>query len=323
MKRRIVIAGANGFLGRYLASDLLARGDDVVGLVRREGTAPEGVEEVVWDGATLGDWVAALDGADVLINLAGRTVNCRYHARHCAEILESRTASTRILGDAIALAEKPPLLWINSSTLTIYRHAEDGAQDEVNGELGAGFSVEVAKAWEKAFFGARVPGCVRKVALRTSMVLAREPGTVFEVLWRLVRFGLGGKMGDGRQRISWLHIEDFCRAVEWTMEHEEFDGVANLATPEVPTNAEFMAAMREQAGMPIGLPAARWMLAVGARILRTETELVLKSRWGAPRRLLEHGFRFRWPGLAGALEDLAPRRVTELAQIPKKSTSPE
>jgi uncharacterized protein (TIGR01777 family) len=323
MKRLIVIAGANAFLGRYLARYLMERGDLVVGLVRKEGSAPKGVREVIWDGVTLGDWVEEVDGADVLINLAGRSVNCRYDAQHCAEILDSRTASTRILGDALALAERPPRVWINSSTLTIYRHAEDGPQDEVRGELGKGFSVEVAKAWEKAFFGARVPGSVRKVALRTSMVLAREPGTVFAVLWKLVRLGLGGRMGSGQQRVSWVHIEDFCRAVEWVMERDDFEGVANLVAPQVPTNAELMAGLRKQAGMPVGLPASRWMLEVGAWFLRTETELVLKSRWGAPRRLIEHGFSFRWPELAGALDDLAPRKAAELSQMPKKSVSRE
>lgn len=323
MKRRIVIAGVNGFLGHYLARFLGERGDEVVGLVRSRGTAPEGVREVLWDGATLGDWVGALDGADVLVNLAGRSVNCRYGDRNQVEILESRTASTRILGDAIVLAENPPALWINSSTLTIYRHAEDGPQDEVGGEIGRGFSVDVAKAWEKAFFAARVPGRVRKVALRTSLVLAREPGTVLAVLFRLVRFGLGGRMGSGRQRVSWIHIDDYCRAVEWLIGHEEFDGIANLVAPEVPDNAGFMRSLRQQLGMPVGLPAARWMLELGACLLRTETELVLKSRWGAPRRLLEHGFRFRWPVLDAALADLSPRRVTDWSPSLKKSPSPE
>jgi len=323
MKRRIVIAGVTGFLGRYLARYLMGGGDEVIGLVRREGTAPGGVREVLWDGVTLGGWGEALDGADVLVNLAGRSVNCRYDARHRAEIMESRTASTGILGDAISLAKKPPRVWINSSTLTIYRHAEDGPQDEASGELGVGFSVEVAKAWEKAFFGARVPGVVRKVALRTSMVLANEPGTVFAVLWRLVKWGLGGRMGDGRQRVSWVHIDDFCRAVEWVMERDEFEGVANLVAPEVPRNGEFMAALRGRAGVPVGLPAARWMLEGGAWALRTETELVTKSRWGVARRLSEHGFRFRWPRLEGALADLAPGRGRVMVGVAKKLTSPE
>ena len=193
----------------------------------------------------------------------------------------------------------------------------------MNGELGEGFSVEVAKEWERAFFRARVTGGVRKVALRTSMVLARESGTVLSVLNRLVCCGLGGAMGDGRQRVSWVHVEDFCRAVIWVLERDDFEGVANLVAPEVPTNAEFMGALRKVAGMPVGLPAKRWMLAVGAWALRTETELVPKSRWGVARRLEKHGFLFHWPELAGALADWTPNRVHASAGIPKKSTSPK
>lgn len=319
MNKTIVIAGANGFIGRYLSCYLLARGDRVTALVRRPGTAVPGTREVLWDGATLGDWAGELDGTQALVNLAGRSVNCRYHARNQAEIFESRTASTHILGDALALAQDPPEVWINSSTGTIYRHAEDGPQDEYHGELGRGFSVEVAKAWEKAFFGARVPGGVRKVALRTALVLANEPGTVFDYFRKIARLGLGGRMGDGRQRVSWVHIGDFCRAVAWILEREDFEGVANVAAPEVPTNGEFMARMREVTGMPFGLPAAKWMLALGTWALRTESELVLKSRWVQSARLGRAGFRYRWGTLRACLADLAPGQALAEAPVPRKN----
>ena len=319
MKRKIIIAGANGFIGRYLARWLAGKGDEVVALVRTPGTAPESAREVLWDGEVLGSWAAELEGADAVVNLAGRSVNCRYHARNRARIFESRTASTRILGEAIALAADPPEVWINSSTATIYRHAEDGPQDEYHGELGGGFSVEVAKAWEKAFYGARVPGGVRKVALRTSLVLAREPDTVFDYFWKIARLGLGGPMGSGNQRISWVHIADFCRAVEWIMERPDFEGVANVAAPEVPTNREFMAAMRGLAGVPFGLPARRWMLSLGTWVCRTEAELVLKSRWVRSARLSRAGFEFRYARLAQALADLAPVDQPVGAPAPAKN----
>ena len=278
----------------------------MVALVRTPGTAPPEAREVLWDGITLAGWAAEIDGADAVVNLAGRSVNCRYHARNRARIFESRTASTRILGEAIALAGDPPEVWINSSTATIYRHAEDEAQDEYHGELGEGFSVEVAKAWEKAFFGARVPGRVRKVALRTSLVLAREPGTVFDYFWKIVQRGLGGAMGSGRQRVSWVHIEDFCRVVEWVLAREDFEGIANVAAPEVPTNRELMAALRGLRRIPFGLPSTGGMIRMGTWICRTEAELVLKSRWVRSARLCRGCFEFRFGLIAQALADLAP-----------------
>lgn len=304
--KKIIIAGANGFIGRHLADYFLGLDYEVVCLVRGLGSAPDGTKEVQWDGRTLGDWADEFENGSVVVNLAGRSVNCRYHERNRAEILVSRTETTRVLGKAIARTKTPPILWINSSTATIYRHAEDRPQDEYQGEFGDGFSVAVAKAWEKAFFGAAVPGTVRKVALRTALVLANEPGTVFDYFWKIARMGLGGRMGSGRQRISWVHIEDFCRAVRWIIEHEEFDGVANVVAPEVPTNREFMDVMREMVRAPFGLPAAKWMIGLGTWAMRTEAELVLKSRWIHAARLQRDGFEFRWRTLRACLEDLTP-----------------
>jgi uncharacterized protein (TIGR01777 family) len=320
--KKIVIAGANGFLGRSLSRHFLQEGWEVVGLVRPGRPVAEGCRRVEWDARVLAGWVEELEGAEVLVNLVGRSVNCRYNAANRAEILESRVESTRILGDAIALAARPPALWINSSTATIYRHAEDWAQDEVAGELGTGFSVEVATEWEKAFFRARVPGCVRKVAVRSALVLARERGTVFDYFWKLTRCGLGGAMAGGSQKVSWIHIEDYCRALAWMAGHDDLQGVVNLAAPRAVTNREMMREFRARAGMPLGLPAARWMLELGAAILGSESELLLKSRWVVPTRLLKHGFRFRWPGFQAALEDLAPRSLLPIRHPGRPAADP-
>ena len=308
MNPQIVIFGGNGFLGRYLTRHYQRMGREVVCVARhREGWSGDGMF-LEWDGKSLGPWALALEGAEVVINLAGRSVNCRYNEANRREILGSRVDSTRVIGEAIAACEVPPKLWMNSSTATWYRHAEDVMQDEWTGEPGSGFSVDVAKAWEEAFFAADVPGATRKVALRTAMVLANEPETVFNVLRKLTRRGLGGRMGSGRQRVSWIHIEDFISAVDFIAADPLLDGVFNLVAPEAPTNSELMRTYREQQGAPIGLPATKWMLEIGARVLGTETELVLKSRWADPRRLREEGFTWKWPTITAALADLEVRQ---------------
>ena len=293
--KKILIAGANGFLARYLSRYFTEKGWNVVGLARRRVGMDPGCRYVEWDGKSLGDWAKELEGCDVLVNLAGRSVNCRYHDANKREILESRVDSTTVLGNAIVGCDRPPELWINSSTATIYRHAEDRPQSEDTGDLGEGFSVNVAKAWENAFFGAAVPGKVRKVALRTSMVLADEPGTVFRYLYNLARWGLGGKVGNGRQMVSWIHVDDYCRAVDWLIDHDEISGPINVTAPDPIPNAEVMHRFRALVSMPFGLPATKWMAEIGACLLGTETELILKSRWVVPTRLLEHGFVFSHP----------------------------
>ena len=257
----------------------------------------------------LGDWVKELEGARALINLAGISVNCRYHARNRKLMLDSRLDSTRVLGEAIARCANPPPVWLNSSTATIYKHTFGPAWDEA-GEIGGCaeakdiFSVHVATEWERVFNEANTPR-TRKVALRSAMVLGHARNSVLPNLLRLGRLGLGGSLAGGRQFVSWIHQEDFCRAVEWIIEHENLSGAVNLAAPNPVTNAEFMATIRKVCRAPFGLPAPRWLLEIGAFFLRTETELLIKSRRVVPGKLLANGFNFRHPHLLPAIEQLA------------------
>jgi hypothetical protein len=274
-----------------------------------------------WDGANLDDWTRELHGADVVINLAGRSVNCRYNAGNRREILESRIRTTELLGEAIGNMRRPPRLWINASTATIYRHSLDREMDETSGELGGHereapdswrFSIEVAKRWEKSLFEADTPN-TRKIALRSAMVMSAEPGGTFDTLLRLVRFGLGGTCGSGKQFMSWIHQDDFVRALDYLVEHEEFEGPINVASPNPLPNEEFMRLLRKAWGAKVGIPASEWMLEVGAFFLRSETELILKSRRVVPGLLLASGFEFQFPEWRGAAEDLV-RRWREQAQ---------
>ena len=249
-----------------------------------------------------------MEGAEAVINLAGRSVNCRYNAKNRRDILESRIFPTRALGRAIAQCRQPPRVWLNASTATIYRHSFDRVMDE-SGEIAGTreakdeFSVEVAQAWEKAFAEAQTPA-TRHVALRMTMVFSPRPGTVFRVLRRLVKRGLGGSMAGGKQFVSWIHEEDFCRAVEWLIGRDDLCGPVNLAAPNPLPNREMMAALRRACGMPIGLPAARWMLEVGAFFMRTETELMIKSRRAVPGKLVASGFEFKYPNFEEAVREL-------------------
>ena len=304
----IVIFGANGFLGRYACRYFARQGKEVVAVARRrDGWSGDGMF-LEWDGKTPGPWTLALEGAEAVLNLAGRSVNCRYTPENRREIRDSRVAATRVIGQAIAACRIPPRVWLNASTATWYRHAEDKPQDDWLGEPGEGFSCEVARAWEDAFFEAMVPAVTRKVALRLGMVLANEEGTVFDVLRRLTASGLGGAMGGGSQRVSWIHMEDFLRALEFLLGDPFLSGSVNVTSPEFPSNREWMRVLRESVGMPVGLPASRWMLEMGARLMGTETELVLKSRWAEPVRLRDAGFRWRWSRAADAVADLEARR---------------
>jgi len=307
---KIVLPGGSGHVGTLLARSFAADGHDAVVLSRTPVAAPWRV--VAWDGETVGDWAAELDGADVVVNLAGRSVNCRYHAENRRQIRESRTRSTRAVGQAIAAAVRPPAVWLQMSTATIYAHSLDHANDEATGILGGAepgapdtwrFSIDVAQEWERAATDADVPR-TRKVLLRTAMVMSPDRGGVFDVLLGLVRWGLGGTQGNGRQYVSWIHDRDFVRALRWLIDRPDLAGPVNLASPNPLQNADFLRALRSAWGARLGLPATRWMLEAGAFVFGTETELVLKSRRVVPGRLLDSGFAFEFPTWPEAAADL-------------------
>ncbi|MBI3137304.1 MAG: TIGR01777 family protein [Sphingobacteriales bacterium] len=312
--RKIVIAGGSGFIGneliRYFGKD-----HTIIALTRslpkpvnnrygKPEQQPSGGNKFIrvrWDGKNPGAWMQSLDGADLLINLSGRSVNCRYTPKNKREILQSRTEPVKALGEAIRQCKYPPPLWINASSATIYRHATDKAQDEYTGEIQDDFSVQVCKAWEKTFFDESTP-LTRKVALRSAITLGA--GGVMVPYFNLLKYGLGGKQGNGKQMYSWVHSEDCCRAIEWITDHPELEGVYNCSSPFPVTNENFMRTLREATGYKTGLPAPAWLLKAGALLIGTETELILKSRWVMPTRLLESGFQFRYPLLKDALQEI-------------------
>ncbi|HPU55926.1 MAG TPA: NAD-dependent epimerase/dehydratase family protein [Verrucomicrobiota bacterium] len=286
--KRIIIAGGTGFLGQVLARAFSRDGMDVCILTRRLLRKLIG-RQVLWDGKALGSWTAELEGADAVINLCGRSVNCRYHARNREAILLSRTIPTRVLGEAIARCERPPAVWLNSSTATIYRHSFSKTMDE-NGEIGGTpeakdeFSVMVAVEWERVFNAMATPR-TRKVLLRNAMVLGHARNSVFPALRMLARTGLGGRMAGGGQFVSCIHEIDFYRVIRWIIEREDFSGVVNVAAPNPLPNREAMRILREECGLSAGMPMPLWLLELGAFVLRTETELVIKSRRVVPGRL--------------------------------------
>jgi uncharacterized protein (TIGR01777 family) len=317
-----VIAGGTGQIGKLLSSHFHASGHDVTAIAR--GAAQQVPwRSITWDGSSLGSWTDAIDGADVVINMAGRSVNCRYNTNNRRIIKESRTETTRLIGQAIAAAKRPPPLWMNSSTATIYRHSFDRPMDEVTGELGGDepdvpdtwrFSIDVAKSWEDAFFRSVTPR-TRKIALRSAIVMNPNYGGTFDILLGLVRRGLGGTCGSGKQFVSWIHDEDFIHAIEFLIRHQQADGVINLSSPNPLPNREFMRVLCEAWGARLAIPASAWVLEVAAVFMRTETELVLKSRRVIPRRLLDAGFEFRFPTWPAAAADLVSRwRSASLAR---------
>lgn len=305
---KIVIPGGTGHLGRILAESFRRRGDEVV-VLSRNVEAPARL----WDGRTLGNWAAEIDGADVVINLAGRSVDCRYGPKEREEILRSRVDSTRVIGEAIARAKHPPQLWLQASTATIYAHRYDAPNDEHTGILGGhepgapeewNFSIDVARAWEQALDDARTP-CTRKVKMRTAMVMSATSGGPFHALLRQVRLGVG-RFGDGKQYMSWIHERDFVRAIHWLIEND-LEGAVNLAAPEPLPCEEFLRELRDAWGTSLAVPVNGVALKVGAMMWRTEPELVLKSRRVMPQRLMEHGFGFDFTTWHDAARDLCAR----------------
>ena len=297
----MVIAGGNGFLGRHLAQHFRQLGYRVVIVAR---SVVPGPDDVRWDGRTLGPWAAALEGAAALVNLAGRTVDCRYNDANKRQIMASRIDSTRVLGAAVAACAVPPRVWLNSSTATIYADTpgDQPANTETAGRIGAGFSEEVARAWEAAFAACPAPA-TRRVALRTAIVLGRDGGA-FPVMARLAQRGLGSPQGTGRQWMSWLHIDDFCRAVAFLLQEPTATGAFNLCAPQPLPNRDFMGLLCREVRPAFRLPQPAWLLEIGAFVLRTETELILKSRKVYPQRLLELEFAFDYPTCEACLRNL-------------------
>lgn len=290
MRKKVVLAGGTGFIGKFLEDKFKALGYDVHIISRQE-------QHISWNNHK--EIVEAVDHSDMLINLAGKSVDCRYNEKNKKEILRSRTETTRTLGEALKKCENPPSLWINSNTATIYRHAEDRPMTEESGEIGTGFSVDVAKEWEKAFFTIQLPQ-TRQVALRIAIVLG-PGGGVMTPFKNLVRFGLGGAQGPGNQMFSWIHIEDIFGIIQFLQELKELNGVFNCSSPHPVTNRELMAQLRETMNVKIGLPSPKWLLDMGAIMIQTETELIMKSRWVIPERLERAGYTFKHKDIGQAL----------------------
>jgi hypothetical protein len=296
---KIVLPGGSGFLGKTLVRYFADQGHEVVVLSRKPG-AGHNCRSVEWDGQTLGPWASELDGADAVINLSGRSVNCRGTPKNHREMIDSRVFSTRVIGEAIKRSQNPPAVWMNSSTATIYKHRFDKPNDEATGLYGAHpdakdkYSLEIADAWENAFTEVKLEK-TRKIILRVSLVLGSEPGGIYEVLRSLVKFRLGGKMGTGKQLVSWIHSDDFCQAVDHFIKNQYSEGIYNICAPNPLSNNDMMKALRNELSVKIGLPAYEWMLEIGAFFIRTETELIIKSRYVIPSRLLEENFEFKYP----------------------------
>lgn len=310
--KKIIIAGGTGFIGESLI-DHFGSTNRIIVLSRKPQLSRDHVTYAYWDGKTIGEWAHLLEGADLLINLAGKSVNCRYTDSNKAAILASRVESTQVLGEAIKQLKKPPTLWINSGSATIYRHSEDKPMDEFTGEIKNDFSVQVCKRWEQSFNDIRLTA-TRKVILRIAVTLGKQ-GSVMIPYLNMIKFGLGGFQGSGRQMYSWVHVTDLARMMEWLYEHPECSGTYNCAAPNPVTNKIFMASLRKATGQSFGLPAYTWMLKIGAQLIGTETELLLKSRWVIPTRITHAGFTFKYPELSGAFQQIInelPRKQYQL-----------
>lgn len=308
---KIVLAGGNGYLGTVLAKYFKDKAGEIIVLSRQPKETDGNVRTVTWDGKTRGKWTAELVNADLVINLCGKNVNCRYTDKNKKEIFDSRLYPTAILGEVTRDLYEPPKLWINITSATIYRHAEDHPQDEETGEIGKGFSVDVCNAWEAEFNKFDTPK-TRRVALRMGIVLGASD-SVFPRLLNLVKLGMGGKQGNGEQYVSWVHELDAARSIEWLMDHSGLSGVFNCTAPNPIKIGKLMQIIRQTYGMAVGLPAPEWLLNIGAAVIGTETELILKSRWVLPKRLLDSGFKFQFETAETAVEDIlkAPKLFAE------------
>jgi uncharacterized protein len=307
MLNKIVLAGGSGYLGGVLADYYKNRAEKIIILSRGRHPSRENIYYEVWDGKTEGGWESQLEDCDLLINLSGKNVNCRYTKKNREEIFSSRLESTTILGNVIAKLRNPPKTWINLASATIYRHAEDHPQNEDDGDIGAGFSVEVCKAWEKTFMEIPLPK-TKKIILRTGIVLGKKDEVIPKLI-NLVRFGLGGKIGSGEQYVSWIHEHDFARITEWVFYKAGPGDVFNCTAPGALKNRDLMRIIRKTYGFEFGLPSPQWLLEIGASVIGTETELVLKSRWVYPKKLLESGFHFHFPEAGPAIREILSTRL--------------
>jgi uncharacterized protein (TIGR01777 family) len=319
---KIVIAGGTGFIGQELIK-YFATNNELVLLTRNIQGATNNsfrkfqvtnntlnnIQVVPWNGKDVGTWAEKLNGCDIVINLTGKSVNCRYTPKNKQEIFDSRTNTTKAIGEAIRLTTKPPKLWINASSATIYPNAISKPNDEYTTNFANDFSVQVCKLWEKTLFKQSTP-FTRKVALRMAIVLGK--GGVMIPYLNLCKLGLGGKQGHGKQMFSWIHATDVCRMIEFLWQQKEMEGVYNAAAPNPVTNNAFMKTLRNVSGNKLGLPAFEWMLKIGAIMIGTETELLLKSRWVLPTKMTEAGFQFTYPNLEAAFTNI-------IEQMPRKS----
>ncbi|MFJ7299462.1 epimerase [Streptomyces sp. NPDC099088] len=323
---KVVLPGGTGQVGAILDRALTAAGHEVTVLTRH----PKRAHDVEWDGITLGPWATAIDGCDAVVNLAGRSVSCRYTPENLRAMMDSRVDSARVVGEAIAASARPPRVWLQMSTATVYAHRFDAPHDEATGVIGGtepgvpdywAYSVEIARNWERAQAEAPTPA-TRKVALRSAMVMSPDRGGVFDVLSRLARLGLAGPVAGGAQYVSWIHEEDFVRAVEFLIARDDLDGPVNLSSPGPLPHRDFMRALRAAWGVPVGLPATRWMAEAGAFALRSDTELLLKSRRVVPGRLRAAGFAFSHPEWPSAATTLVRRARASKAGGPRRGRGP-
>ncbi|HBS12745.1 MAG TPA: TIGR01777 family protein [Flavobacteriaceae bacterium] len=296
--KTIIIAGGTGFLGQSIEKYFSNLGYEIKILTRK----PLKENHIYWDAQTLNDWTTNIENADVLINLTGKSVDCRYNAKNKKLIYDSRINSTTILGKAVQQCKQPPKLWMNASTATIYRYSLDKEMTELDGEFGNDFSMNIAKSWEKAFSEIDTPN-TRKIILRTSIVLGKKAGA-FIPLKTLTKLGMGGKQGSGKQKVSFIHELDFVRAVEFLIQNQTLNGAFNITVPKPTNNKHLMKTFRKELGIPFGIPQPEWILKIGSKIIGTEPELVLKSRNVIPQRLLNEGFQFNYPTIEKTIKNL-------------------
>ncbi|MFZ4799295.1 MAG: TIGR01777 family oxidoreductase [Bacteroidia bacterium] len=301
MKPKIIIAGGSGFIGNEMANYFKNRFEIVI-LTRNKTENINGIHFINWDGKTFGNWTNELENAIAIINLTGRSVNCRYSEFNKNEIYESRLAGTNIIGKAIINCKNKPKIWINAASATIYRNEYEQPNTEEKGIIGEGFSVDVCKKWEQMFYSFKIDN-VRQINLRIAIVLQKDKSVMIPFK-NLAKLGLGGKAATGKQLFSWIHIMDFCKAIDFLIHKNNAVGTYNLAAPNAITNSYFMNTIRTKMGIPFGIPQPKWLLEIGAWIIKTETELIVKSRWVYPARLLNEGFKFEYNTIDKAIIDL-------------------